>query len=226
MTSHIDIRHIHTMSRKIPAKSSNMMKNPLMLVVISAFAAGAFGAAMMYATGGFSGATTMRVGRPEIGGPFTLVNQDGKTVTDRDFLGKYTLVFFGYTYCPDVCPAGLQTITAALDKLGPLGDRLVPIFISVDPARDTVSQMATYVKNFHPRLVGLTGTEEQVRAAARAYRVYYAKADNGAAADAYTINHTAYAYLMGPDGHYITYFRYGISPEELTEALRKQLSSN
>jgi protein SCO1/2 len=202
-----------------------MMKNPLIMVAIAAFAAGAFGALLMYATGGFSGASTYQTGRVDIGGPFTLVNQDGKTVTDKDFQGKYALMFFGYTFCPDICPGELQTIAAALDQLGPDGDRLVPVFVTVDPSRDTVSQMATYVKNFHPRLVGLTGTEEQVRAAAKAYRVYYAKADNGAAADAYAINHSAYAYLMGPDGRYVTHFPYGISTEKLVEALRKQLAS-
>lgn len=198
-----------------------MMKTPLAMIALTALAAGIFGIALMYATGGFSGQRAVFSGRVDIGGPFSLMNHDGKPVTEQDFRGKYTLYYFGYTFCPDICPGGLQTIAAALDQLGPDADRIVPVFATVDPARDTVSQMAQYVKNFHPNLVGLTGTEEQVRAAAKAFKVYYAKADNGAPADAYAINHSAYIYLMGPDGSYITHFAYGITPEKLAEGLRK-----
>jgi cytochrome oxidase Cu insertion factor (SCO1/SenC/PrrC family) len=215
------------MKRKIPAKSSDMMKNPLAMVAIVAIAAGAFGvllALLVYATGGLVNKPAASQGQAAIGGAFSLVDQDGKAVTDQDFKGKFALIFFGYTYCPDVCPGELQTIAAALDKLGSAGDKLVPVFISVDPSRDTVSQMAQYVKNFHPRLVGLTGSEEQVRTAAKAYHVYYAKAENPSSPDAYAINHSAYAYLMGPDGRFVKHFAYGMPEDKLAEALLKAMA--
>ena len=117
-----------------------------------------------------------RKGPPAIGGPFTLVNHSGETVTDTDFHGRFLLVFFGYTYCPDICPTTLTTITEALDRLGPDGDKVTPVFVSVDPERDRPEYLKEYLAYFHPRLVGLRGTPEQVAAAAGAYRVYYAKA--------------------------------------------------
>ena len=118
-------------------------------------------------------------GAPAIGGPFTLVNHLSQTVTDADFHGRFLLLFFGYTFCPDVCPTTLTNITDALDRLGGVGDRVIPIFVSVDPERDTPEYLGEYLSYFHPRLVGLTGTPEQVAAAAGAYRVYYAKAGQG-----------------------------------------------
>ena len=120
-----------------------------------------------------------REGTPAIGGPFTLVNHLGETVTDADFHGRFLLVFFGYTFCPDVCPTSLTAITDALDLLGADGDNVTPVFVSVDPERDTPEYLREYVAYFHPRLVGLSGTPAQVVAAAGAYRVYYAKADQG-----------------------------------------------
>src|SRR3712207_4659015 len=104
-----------------------------------------------------------------IGGPFALVDQDGQRVTEQTFRGKYTLVVFGYIYCPDICPAELQTIANALEALGPKADQVTPVFITIDPERDTVEQVAGYVKNFHPRFVGLTGTPQEIKEAARAY---------------------------------------------------------
>ena len=111
-----------------------------------------------------------------VGGPFTLTDQDGKKVSEKDFLGKYMLVFFGYTYCPDICPTELQVMTAALDSMGPEAEKIQPVFVSVDPERDTPEVLKSYVENFGPRLVGLTGTPEEIAAVAKAYRVYYAKA--------------------------------------------------
>jgi cytochrome oxidase Cu insertion factor (SCO1/SenC/PrrC family) len=210
------------MSRKSRAKPQNMMKTPLALVAAAALAGLVLAAVLVLATGGVTG-TASSNGRADIGGTFSLVTHEGKPVTEQDFRGQYTLYFFGYTFCPDICPGELQTISAALDKLGPDAGRVTPVFVTVDPARDTVSQLAAYVKNFSPRIVGLTGTEEQVRAAAKAFKVYYAKADTGGGGDAYAINHSAYAYLMGPDGRYVTHFAYGITPEKLADGLRKQI---
>jgi cytochrome oxidase Cu insertion factor (SCO1/SenC/PrrC family) len=146
----------------------------LIAAVLFAFAA-ALGAATLYiGQQGKSAATA--TGTALIGGPFTLVNQDGKTVTEKDFLGRYMLVFFGYTYCPDICPTELQVMTAALEQMGEDAKKIQPVFVSIDPERDTPEVVKSYVENFGSGLVGLTGAPEQVAQAAKAYRVYYAKA--------------------------------------------------
>jgi cytochrome oxidase Cu insertion factor (SCO1/SenC/PrrC family) len=143
------------------------------------------------------------VGSALVGGPFTLTDQDGKSRSDADFRGKLMLIYFGYTYCPDVCPTTLATMTEALDKLGPQAAKVQPIFITIDPTRDTPEVLKRYMANFHPSLIGLTGSPAQIAAVAKAYRVYYAKADNGSGAD-YLMDHSGFIYLMGPDGKYIT----------------------
>ncbi|WP_313536661.1 SCO family protein [Sphingomonas sp.] len=140
-----------------------------------------------------------------IGGPFTLTDQNGKTVTDADFTGRYRIVYFGYTYCPDVCPTDLTKIGAALrtlDKQAPrTAQKIVPLFISVDPERDTPAQLKQYVGNFYPRLVGLTGTPQAIAQVAKAYAIAYMKQPTPSG---YLMGHTQVAYLMGPDGKPIT----------------------
>ncbi|OAN58187.1 SCO family protein [Sphingomonas sp. TDK1] len=140
-----------------------------------------------------------------IGGPFSLVDQDGKAVTDSDFAGKYRIVYFGYTYCPDICPTDLTKIGAALrtlDKQAPrTAQKIVPLFISVDPERDTPAQLKQYVGNFYPRLIGLTGKPEAIAQVAKAYAVAYMKEPTPSG---YLMGHTEVAYLMGPDGKPIT----------------------
>ena len=159
-----------------------------------------------------------------IGGPFTLVDTRGQTVTDADFRGQFMLVYFGYTYCPDVCPTSLSTIAAAFDILGDKAEAIKPIFITVDPERDTREAMTDYVAAFHPRLVGLTGTAEQVAAAARAYRVFFSKVqEEGNDPDDYLMDHSAYVYLMDRDGKYLTHFPHGIAPEEMARQLAEFL---
>jgi len=177
-------------------------------------------------------------GTAEIGGPFTLVNTEGETVTADDFRGRYMLVYFGFTFCPDVCPTSLMDMTRALDRLAETApgkaERVVPVFITVDPARDTVAVMDSYVENFHPRLVGLTGSAQQVAEAAAEYRVYYEKVaaeqyrggQAAAAGDSgadYLMDHSSYIYLMGPDGRYLTNFKYGASPQEIAAGLRQHV---
>ena len=122
--------------------------------------------------------TATGTGTALVGGPFSLTDQDGRKVTDKDFLGKYMLVFFGYTYCPDICPTELQVMSAALDNLGAKADDIQPIFITFDPQRDTPEVLKQYVTNFHPRLIALTGTPEEIAVAAKAYRVFYSKLEN------------------------------------------------
>ncbi|SCA58208.1 Classical-complement-pathway C3/C5 convertase [Candidatus Terasakiella magnetica] len=161
-------------------------------------------------------------GEVAIGGDFTLVDPKGNTVTNKDLLGSYTLMYFGYTFCPDVCPTGLQTAASALDLL-PMrkSNKVVSLFITVDPERDTPEVMGEYVKHFHKSLVGLTGTVEQVTQTAKAYKIYFKKVvEEGKPADEYLMDHSAFQYLMGPDGKYVTHFPHGISPEDMAEKLK------
>ncbi|WP_244458788.1 SCO family protein [Roseomonas fluvialis] len=157
-----------------------------------------------------------------LGGPFTLVDQTGRAVTERDFSGRPMLVYFGFTYCPDVCPTELGTIAAALDAMGPLGERVTPVFITIDPERDTPAAMADYVSRFHPRMVGLTGSAEQIAQAARAYRVYYAKVRPRDSTD-YLMDHSSFIYFVGPDGRVRSLFRPETTPEAIAAAITSQL---
>lgn len=157
-----------------------------------------------------------------IGGPFALVDHTGRAVTDRDYRGRAALVFFGFTFCPDVCPTELGNVAAALDLLGADAARVAPLFVTIDPERDTPAKLADYVALFHPAIIGLTGTPEQVAAAARAYRVYYAKATPPGASD-YVMDHSAFTYVLGPDGGVRALLRPGASPEDIARALRAAL---
>ena len=159
-----------------------------------------------------------------VGGPFRLTDHTGKAVTDADFRGRHLLIYFGYTFCPDVCPTELSAMAAAMDKLGPAAERVQPLFISVDPERDTVAHLAGYVPLFHPRLVGLTGTPEQVAEVARAYRVYAKKAPGGTD-EAYLMDHSSFVYLMGPDGKFIAVFPGGTSAEKMAEDIKKRIGA-
>jgi protein SCO1/2 len=160
-------------------------------------------------------------GKALVGGPFTLVDQTGKTVTDKDFRGQYMLVYFGFTNCPDVCPSGLQVISAALDKVGAKADQVTPLFITVDPERDTPEQLASYVSSFHPRLVGLTGSPEQISAALKAYRVYAKKVDDPKSTAGFTYDHTSIIYLMDRNGDYLANFTHATSVDRIAERLAK-----
>jgi protein SCO1/2 len=163
------------------------------------------------------------VGQAMVGGPFTLTDHTGKRVSDQDFRGRTLLVFFGFTFCPDVCPSGLQVMAAALDKLGPKAQNVTPIFITIDPERDTPAQLAAYVKSFHPRLVGLTGTPAEIEAAVKAYRVYAKRVADPKSTAGYTMDHSTFIYVMGPDGAYRTHFTHAISADVMAERLAKVL---
>ncbi|MFO1128847.1 MAG: SCO family protein [Rhodospirillales bacterium] len=159
---------------------------------------------------------------PDIGGPFSLVDQDGNPVTDETFRGKYMLVYFGFTYCPDVCPTSLARNAQALALLGDKADKIVPILISIDPERDTPQKMKDYVAAFDPRLIGLTGTVLQMKIAAQAYKVFYMKVPPKAGGDpnAYVVDHSTFTYLMGPDGRFLRFFQHTQSPEEMAAELK------
>jgi protein SCO1/2 len=160
----------------------------------------------------------------KIGGPFTLTDHTGRAVTEKDFQGKAMLIFFGYTYCPDVCPTSLTEISAAMDKLGSLADKVVPILVSVDPERDTPEVLKDYVAHFHPSIVGLTGTPEQIKQTAKAYRVYYAKVtDKDGDKDAYLMDHSSVIYLMGPDGKFLTHFSTQTDAETMAAKIKSLL---
>ena len=201
------------------------MRGRFLTVIVAGFLIGALaGAAALIVTRAPTGPEVATTGTALIGGPFTLVGRDGKTVTDRAFRGKYMLVFFGFTHCPDICPAELQVMSAALDALGPKANEIIPIFITLDPERDARPVVTGYVMNFSPRFVGLTGSPEQIAEAAKAYRVTYSKfqEDETKPGD-YSIDHSALVYLMGKDGEYLTHFAYGTPAAKMAETLRRYL---
>lgn len=157
-----------------------------------------------------------------IGGPFKLIDQDGATRTDQDYRGKYMLVFFGYTYCPDVCPTTLAVMKSALDMMGSRAANIVPLFITVDPKRDTAAKLKTYLSSFGPRFVGLTGDDKAIAAVAREYRVYYQvhPAENGGD---YTVDHSGVVYLMDTGGKYVANYSLDNSPDMMAQDVLKHL---
>lgn len=163
-------------------------------------------------------------GEAAIGGPFTLVDQNGETRTRDDFAGQYRLIYFGYTFCPDVCPTALWAMSQALDQVAEddpgLAERITPVFITVDPERDTVEHMKDYAANFHPRMVALTGTPEQIAQAAKAYRVFYRKAEDDSATE-YLMDHSSFIFLMSPNGKYLTHATHQDSPDEIARMIEQ-----
>lgn len=164
-------------------------------------------------------------GTKNIGGPFSLVNQDGKTVSDSDYRGKFMLIYFGYTYCPDMCPTGLQSMAHTLDLLGNDADKVAAMFITIDPARDTAEKLKAYVAGFHAKIEGLTGTEQQTGDAAKAYQVYYAKGEQVDDHD-YVMDHSSLIYLMGTDGSFVTTFPEDADPAAIVTAIRGQIKAD
>jgi protein SCO1/2 len=161
-----------------------------------------------------------------IGGPFVLTDQDGRTVRDSDFAGRYRLIYFGYSFCPDVCPTDLQSIgqaMARLDREAPAKARRVqPIFITVDPERDTPEVLKSYVAAFHPRLIGLTGTPDQIEAVKKSYAIFSTRqAPAGAAEDAYLVDHSRQTILFGPDGKPIALVASDEGPDAIVGTLEK-----
>lgn len=156
------------------------------------------------------------------GGPFSLVNHFGEPVTDQSYRGKYLVMVFGYTFCPDVCPTTLNTVVAAMALLGTKADAVQPLFVTVDPDRDTPAVLAQYVASFDSRMIGLSGSPEQIRQVAQDYRVYVAKGDGGG--DAYTVDHSAFVYLIGPDGRVLTYLKHDATPEAMAKALERLMT--
>ena len=157
-----------------------------------------------------------------IGGPFSLIDQNGIARTDRDYRGKYLLVFFGYTYCPDVCPTTLAVMKSALGMIGSRADRIVPLFITVDPKRDSPEKLKTYLSSFGPRFVGLTGDERAIASVAKEYRVYYQTRPASNGGD-YTVDHSGIVYLMDGNGAFIANYSLDTSPDAMAQDLLKRL---
>ena len=160
-----------------------------------------------------------------LGGGFSLTDQDGETRTDRDFRGRFLLVYFGYTRCPHICLDGLEAMAPSLDMLMEAQDRVQPLFITVDPGRDRPDQIRTFVSKFHPRLIGLTGTETQVSAVTKAYRIFRRKIvlPDEPVGD-YLVSHTPTTFLMGPDGEFVALYPHGTKPEFMAASIRRHIS--
>ncbi len=160
-------------------------------------------------------------GRADVGGPFQLIDHTGKPVSDADFRGRYMLIYFGYSFCPDVCPTTLAVMAQALEKLGPEAGRVTPVFITIDPERDTPKVLADYMKAFGPNFVGLTGSAAAIKDAEKKYRVYAVKKPLGKGA--YGMDHSSVLYLMGPNGKLISFYDEAISPDALAKELRQKI---
>lgn len=162
------------------------------------------------------------------GGAFTLTDHNGETRTDRDFRGRHLLIFFGYTYCPTICPTNLAHMADALSRLGPAAEKIQPVFITIDPARDTPELLRDYVRHFDERLIGLTGTEAQIRDVARKYRVHRRKVmdpdADPADKDSYLVDHSSITHLIGPDGKFVTLFPHDTTGETMAMRLGKYLA--
>jgi protein SCO1/2 len=156
-------------------------------------------------------------GAAEIGGPFTLVNGEGVAVSDTDVITGPTLIYFGYTFCPDVCPFDVARNALAIDVLEEMGIDATPVFISIDPERDTPEVVGNFAANMHPRMIGLTGTPAQVQAASKAFRTYYSKQDSGD--EYYLVDHSTFTYLVLPEVGFVEFYRRETSPEEMAESV-------
>jgi len=199
-----------------------MSSTPAKIALIVTFAVALVG--VIFIVDALYGGRSGSGGMVKIGGSFTLVDQHGKSRADGDFRDEHLLIYFGYTYCPDVCPTALSDMALVMDALGDEADKLRPMFITIDPSRDTPERLKPYVANFHPKLVGLTGSEAAVAAAAKAYRVYFAKSKTEAGDRDYLMDHTSIIYLMGPDGRYVTHFTHGVTAETMAKRIRENLS--
>jgi protein SCO1/2 len=200
------------------------MKHRLIILILAGFLAGGVSALGLFLLQNTNpGPKQISTGKALIGGPFTLTEHTGRRVTEEDFKGRFTLIYFGYTFCPDVCPAELQVMSAALDQLGKKGEKVTPVFVTIDPERDTVEQMKSYVSNFHKRLVGLTGSLKEIRAATKVYRIYYKKVADDSSSTDYLMDHSSIVYLMSPEGEYLAHFAYGTGVDKMAKGIAKFL---
>ena len=204
------------------------MQKPVLIITAAAVAI--IAAAAIFVT--FSGPSKFELSKAmlnsdgaDIGGSFTLVRQDGNEVTDKQVLDKPSLIYFGYTFCPDVCPVDVQVMADAVDLLAKKNIAVQPVFITVDPARDTVKELAAYAEVMHPKLVALTGSDDQIATAAKAYKVYYNRQNVPGSAAEYLMQHTSFTYLVLPEHGVVTIFRNGFPPEQIAGDVERVLAA-
>ena len=201
-----------------------MLKKFRIATLLAALIVAALGGwAWWHQEGTSTGSGVELVTNVEIGGPFTLIDHTGAAVSDTDFSGQLRLVYFGYTFCPDVCPTELGNISLALDALGEDLEQVTPLLITIDPERDTPEILAEYVPLFHDKLVGLTGTRAAIDDVAKAYRVFFRKVEDPDYTY-YLMDHTSFVYLMGRDGEFLSMFNYGTAPDSMAAAIRTHIS--
>ncbi|MEM6780360.1 MAG: SCO family protein [Pseudomonadota bacterium] len=202
------------------------MKNPQIIkyvsLGISAFLIVGFVSLLVFANAQKGDRPLLPVSTDEFGGPYTLTNHLGETITEKDLKGQYQLLYFGFTYCPAICPTELSKMTEVLNILGEDGKKIQPVFITVDPERDTVEVMKSYIELFHERFIGYTGTVEQIEDIKKKYKVYATKVDDPTMTE-YTVDHSSYIYFLDPDGQLLSLYKMGDSVDDMTQNIRRWL---
>lgn len=199
-----------------------MLRNRQALIPYLLLVAALIGGVLWYESEKVPGlGRVVTTGQADVGGPFQLTDQSGKRVSDKDFRGHYMLIYFGYSFCPDVCPTTLAVMAQALEKLGDQSRRITPILITIDPERDTPKVLEDYVKAFGPSFVGLTGSADEIKDVEKKYRVYAVK--RPLEGGNYGMDHSSVIYLMGPDGKLVSFYDEAISPDDLAKDLRAKI---
>jgi protein SCO1/2 len=195
-----------------------MNRAPTVLIVLALLLAILAGGLLWYVSDLLPSGQSSGMSVADIGGPFALTDQKGMRRTDRDFHGRYVLLYFGYSYCPDVCPTTLGVMADALAKLGPRASRVVPVFVTIDPERDTPAALKKYLAAFDPNFVGLTGSLADITKVAHEYRVYFAK--HKLEGGSYALDHSSVIYLLGPDGKLVKFYDETETPDQLAKDLK------
>jgi protein SCO1/2 len=199
-----------------------MLRNRQALIPYLLLVAALIGGVLWYESEKVPGlGRVVTTGQADVGGPFQLTDQSGKRVTDEDFRGRYMLIYFGYSFCPDVCPTTLSVMAQALEKLGAKSAQVAPILITIDPERDTPKVLEDYVKAFGPSFVGLTGNVAEIKDVEKKYRVYAVK--KPLEGGNYGMDHSSVIYLMGPDGKLVSFYDEAISPDDLAKELKQKI---
>jgi protein SCO1/2 len=199
-----------------------MLRNRQALIPYLLLVAALAGGVLWHESGQVPGlGRVVTTGQADVGGPFQLTDQHGKRVGNQDFRGRYTLIYFGYSFCPDVCPTTLAVMAQALEKLGDRSRQVVPIFITIDPERDTPKVLDEYMKSFGPSFVGLTGSAAEIKDVEKKFRVYAAK--KPLEAGNYGMDHSSVIYLMGPNGKMVSFYDEAVSPDDLAKDLRQKI---
>ncbi|MCC7252786.1 SCO family protein [Hyphomicrobium sp.] len=209
-----------------PTKFAGASRGTLLLALLIGLAAGIMTAVLLATLPSGPAPTMQTTGKALVGGPFSLLDASGKRVTEKDFAGRPLLVYFGFTNCPDVCPAGLQVIAAALDRLGDKAGDVGVVFITVDPERDTPELVGKYAASFHKHILGLSGSSDDIAAVTKAYRVYAKKVPDEERPGDYSVDHSTFMYLMDGNGEYTRHFPHSVDAAELAGALTQAIEGS